>query len=791
MQKWQRYQYLPGIPLGKDGRRVTASKEHIELSCRAATEGMVLLKNEGNVLPIKKGTRVALFGKGTFDYVRGGGGSGEVTVPYQHNLYDGFKLLGDMIAIYEDLCDYYRDDVNKQYENGATAGMTTEPEVPEELLKKAALYTDTAIITISRFSGEAWDRKDDFYLTDSERKMVDAVTSAFDKIIVVLNVGGVMDTSWFKDNDKIQSALMAFQAGMEGGLAMAKLLTGIVNPSGKLSDTFARLEDYPSTATFHDSTEYVDYYEDIYVGYRYFETIPGKAEKVVYPFGYGLSYTTFEISDISVKPCSLAANTAAINTGKTENFRVDAVVTNTGRMAGREVVQVYAEPPQGILGKSSRNLVAFCKTKLLESGESQRVSMNFDTYQLSSYDDLGKITKSAYILEKGDYFFHIGTSVRDTVKNDYVFNVKENVIIEQLTEKMKPSQLTKRMLSDGSFEKLETCEPNDPNSNALEPLSHAVTECFTPDNEFKPGWCMWGEGETKVLKLIDVAEGNCSMDEFLEQLTDKQLADLLGGQPNTGVADTFGFGNLPYYGIPNIMTEDGPAGVRIKPDRGVYATAWPCAILLAATWDTEIIEEVGEHAGLELKENNIGFWLTPAINIHRSPLCGRNFEYYSEDPYLTGKLAGAMVKGVQSNRVGVSVKHFALNNKETNRKDCDSRASERAIREIYLKAFEMIVKEQDPWTIMSSYNIINGYRASENKEMLTDILRGEWGFKGIVTTDWWTYGEHYKELLAGNDIKMGRGYPGRLIEALEMGLISRETMTVSVKRLLNVLLRFE
>jgi beta-glucosidase len=316
-------------------------------------------------------------------------------------------------------------------------------------------------------------------------------------------------------------------------------------------------------------------------------------------------------------------------------------------------------------------------------------------------------------------------------------------------------------------------------------------EGFAPDVEFKSGYHMWGGGVEKVDKLSDVASGKVGMDDFLSQLSDRMLADLLGGQPNTGLADTFGFGNLPIYGIPSIMTADGPAGLRFRPDRGVFTTAWPSATLLASTWDPEIIEEVGYHAGLEVKENNIGFWLTPAVNIHRSPLCGRNFEYYSEDPYLTGKLASAMVRGIQSNRIGVSLKHFALNNKETNRKQSDSRASERAIREIYLKAFEIVVKEADPWTIMSSYNIINSHRASENRELLQDILRDEWDFKGFVTTDWWTAGEHYKELLAGNDIKMGRGYPERLMEALEKGLITRENMLISVKRMLNVLLRFE
>ncbi len=240
-----------------------------------------------------------------------------------------------------------------------------------------------------------------------------------------------------------------------------------------------------------------------------------------------------------------------------------------------------------------------------------------------------------------------------------------------------------------------------------------------------------------------------------------------------------------------MMTADGPAGLRISPECGVCTTAWPCSTLLACTWDPMLAEKVGEAGGAEVKENNIGAWLTPAVNIHRSPLCGRNFEYYSEDPLLAGKMAGAMVKGIQSRRVAATVKHFALNNKETNRKDSDSRASERAIREIYLKAFEIIVKEYKPWSIMSSYNIINGRRASENREMLEDILRGEWGFEGMVTTDWWTGGEHYKEVKAGNDVKMGCGFPQRLLEAMEKGLLVREEMEICARRILGLILKID
>lgn len=282
-----------------------------------------------------------------------------------------------------------------------------------------------------------------------------------------------------------------------------------------------------------------------------------------------------------------------------------------------------------------------------------------------------------------------------------------------------------------------------------------------------------------------------TLDEFLAQMTDEELAHLLGGQPNTGVANTFGFGNMPDYGIPGVMTADGPAGLRIEPKCGVKTTAWPCATLLACTWDADVVYAVGEAGAREVKENNIGVWLTPAINIHRSPLCGRNFEYYSEDPYLTGKLAGAMVRGIQSERIGATVKHFAFNNKETNRRDSDSRVSERAAREIYLKAFEIIVKEAKPWCVMSSYNIVNGYRTSENKELLEDILRGEWGFDGVVTSDWWTLGEHYKETKAGNDIKMACGFPDNLMLARDKGLLSREELLRCAKRVLELLLKID
>ncbi len=807
MEKWTRVKFQPNLPLGENGERLTGSLGHIGLSKEAAKEGMVLLKNRGDILPLKKGTRVALFGKAAFDYVKGGGGSGDVTVAYIRNLYEGLKMQKDVVSIFEPLCDYYRKDVERQYAQGSVPGMTIEPEVPQELLDEAKAYADTAVISICRFSGEGWDRKSivdtdnknmgegeldmavrsskifangDFCLSAEEAAMVETVKKNFPRVVVVMNVGGMVDTSWFVREDAIGAVLMAWQGGMEGGLAAAELLAGKGNPSGKLSDTFAQtLEDYPSTGDFHESRDYVNYTEDIYVGYRYFETVPGADQKVNYPFGFGLSYTTFQTDVLSAEE-------------KDGQVRIQVQITNTGSRDGKEVVQVYFEAPQGRLGKPKRQLIAFAKTRSLRPGESQRLYLSFEIRDMASYDDTGKVQKAAYVLEKGDYFFHVGTSVRDTVRLDYVYQVKGDTVTEQLESRLTPSELPRRMLSDGSYEEVPQREGNDPNANELERMPEDMMEGYVPAVRPRDRYQLWREPYKKGAHIFkEVAEGKLTPEEFLAQLTDEETAQLLGGQPNTGVANTFGYGNLPEYGVPSVMTADGPAGLRIAPECGVTTTCWPCSTLLACSWNPEIVEAVGLAGGAEVKENNIAVWLTPAVNIHRSPLCGRNFEYYSEDPYLAGKLASAMVRGIQANHIGATVKHFALNNKETNRKNSDSRVSERAAREIYLKAFEIIVREAKPWSIMTSYNIINGHRASENADLLEGILRGEWGFDGCITTDWWTCGEHYKEVKAGNDIKMGCGYPERLLEALEKGCLTRKEMDACALRVLKLILKID
>ena len=789
MDKFARFRFQPCLPLGKDGKRVTASAEHIALSRRAATEGMVLLKNDNKTLPLTGGEKLALFGKATIEYIKGGGGSGDVHTPYIRNIYQGFSMKESegKCEIYMPLIDFYTSYVKEkskfiptQADIDATWDIVNnmefcqkrddmtydtfdsmhvkEAEVPTELIEDASRFADTAIITISRFSAEGVDRRPqggDYYLSDLEKSLVDRVCSLFKKVVIVINSGGPVDCEYFATKDEVGAVLFSWQGGMEGGAAIADIICGDVNPSGKLVDTFAKSYDfYPSKEDFSRCFEYLDYSDDIYVGYRYFETIPGAAEQVRYPFGYGLSYTTFDITGRTC--CESEGKIVAV-----------ATVTNTGDRAGKEVLQLYYSAPQGKLGKPSRELGGFIKTKLLNPGESQTVAITFPVDDMASFDDLGKISKSAYVLEKGDYKFFIGTSVRDTYELDFKYSVAEDTVTLQLTSLCKPFKLEKRMLSDGTFEALPTGEESY-FYGKVEPTGAEAPE------------------ETVMFDKIGI---DCTLDEFVAQFTLAELMDFVGGKAPTGVANTGCFGGMARLNIPPIPTADGPAGLRLNPETGIPTTAWPCATLIACSWDPDLAFLVGAGGGAEIRENNIGIWLAPALNIHRNPLCGRNFEYYSEDPVISGKIAAAQMRGIQSQKVAVSMKHFACNNKEANRFACDSRLSERALREIYLKGFEICVKEANPWTVMSSYNLINGQHTSESYELLTGILRNEWGYTGMVTTDWGVKNDPVKEVRAGNDMKMHVGYPDDLMAGYNKGELTRAELELCVKRILEMTLK--
>lgn len=814
--KWFRHKYQPCKPLGEDGTKISCSKKHIALSRRIAREGIVLLKNDTKLLPVNKNSsnnNIVLIGKASEEYIKGGGGSGDVYTAYVRTLYEAFsqKQSENLIKLYDGLHNFYKTEIAKQHKAGTAPGMTKEIELSESQWKAAAAFTDTAVITICRFSGEGWDRycnmgkeihlepmeknpwenentlgeagevvfqKGDFYLSDEEINMVSNAKKYFKHIIVLLNVGGMVDTSWFKNDSQIESVLYIGQGGLEGACACADIFCGLETPSGKLTDTFAAsLEDYPSTDNFHDYNDRVEYTEDIFVGYRFFETVPGKKERINYPFGFGLSYTDFKIEcvneSISEKDVSLVLR-----------------VTNTGSFSGKEVVQIYFSAPLGLIHKSRIELAAFKKTPVLAPNESCVLELNFPAHKMASYDDEGAIQKSAWVMEKGEYKIFYGNSSENLVQTKTSLSLSENKITLQLTEKLAPKKLSRRMLSDGSYKELKTSEYE----KIARPEIFATPEKLegtTPQVRYQKSGYIFDLWKSPRPRLIDVYENKISLDEFVNALSREDLACLLGAQPNTGVGNTYGIGNNAEFQVPSVMTADGPAGLRISPECGIHTTAWPCSTTIADTWNLELAQAFGEAVAKEVKENNIGIWLAPGMNIHRSPLCGRNFEYFSEDPLVTGSMASAVVKGVQSQGIAATPKHFAFNNKETNRKNSDSIVSERAAREIYLKAFQQVVEESDPWVIMSSYNIVNGMHTSECKELLTDILRDEWGFKGLVITDWWTRGEHWREVSAGNDVKMAAGYPEELIAAMEDKRLSEEDVKTSVKRVLQMILKLD
>ena len=765
--KWQRVRYMIAAPLGENRTYLTACPEHIALSREAAREGMVLLKNEGQLLPFPEGQKLAVFGKACRDYVKGGGGSGFVRCAYEKTLVDGLDEKN--VTVFAPLRQYYEDYVSEQYAQGARAGVCSEPALPDELVTQARAFTDTAMITICRFSGENFDRTDaDFYLTTEEKSMVEKVLAAFDKVAVVLNVGGMVDTGWFREEPKIRSALLAWQGGMEGGCAMADILCGDCCPSGRLTDTLAdSFDSYPSSETFRNSTMYTEYTEDIFVGYRYFETIPGAKDHVCYPFGYGLSYTEFTMTDLK-------------RTGLTFSCKV----TNTGNFPGKEVVQLYCRQPKGRLDKPAGVLAGFMKTCTLAPGASQQVEIAVQLHHIASYDE----ENNCWLLEKGCYDFYMGSNIRQTERILDGWHLHEDKILQTCGAKCAPEHLTRRLCSNGTYETYDVKPEN---------RTPYIVDPFLPEDAYTqpPRECPWHpyRDPKKTFgyhQLIDVYEGNVTLDDVLDQMSDEQMIHLLGGQPNRGAGNTFGIGNLQLFGVPNVMTADGPAGLRFYAAIDNKTTAFPCATQLACSWNKDLLYRVGAAVATEVRENGMGVWLAPAVNIHRSPLCGRNFEYMSEDPLLSGQMAGAMIEGVQSMGVAACLKHFACNNREENRDDNSSVVSQRALREIYLKAFEICVRDgQQPWVIMASYNLLNGIHTSSNRELLTDILRGEWDFHGVVTTDWFDNVYQYEEIAAGCDLKMGTGLPEHTLQMLREGKLSRDCVRQSAKRILELILK--
>lgn len=808
---------------GTDQGISVMEEENRALARKAAREGFVLLENDG-VLPLKE-KKIALYGSGARMTVKGGTGSGAVRERYSVSIEEGLKRAGIEITtnawldrfdqFYNDTYESYRQDVEKRVEGIqnffqilSLAGKFEHPTgipVTEEDIRNSD--TDTAVYVLARQAGEGNDREDkqgDYRLDDVEIENLKKVSEGYANLVVVINAGGVLDIS-FLDTLHVSALVYFVQGGEEGGNALADVLTGKSNFSGKLATSWAyRFEDIPSNTTYSylGKDKYNQEYEEgIYVGYRYFDSFGVKPR---YAFGYGLSYSSFKMEALYVK-----------QEGK--DIKVRVKVENTGAFVGKEVVQMYVSVPFGADGAEQKRLAAFSKTADLVPGDSQELGMVIPLQSLSCYDE----EKAAYILRAGRYILRMGRASDDT----------EPIAVWELTEDFITEQC------------VNIC-----------PRQHEIHELVPPRRkEENVDGILRVEIDTGILSTITYQYKTPEMDsdkkliEIAERMNVHQLATLVCGGGTSAknlIVEAMGASGTTTpqlyeeYGIPNVILSDGPAGLNLTshvvelPDgtfkaakvpevldaykrylfgfsrialmsqmadisEGTvhyqYATAWPCSQLLAQTFDTALMEQIGHGVGEEMEAYGVTVWLAPGMNIHRNPLCGRTFEYYSEDPYVSGKMAAAVVRGVQSHKgKGMSVKHFAANNCELERNRSSSNISERALRELYLKGFEIAVKESAPMTVMASYNLINGVHAVNNYDLLVKVLRNEWGFGGLVMSDWDSItcerGECMKaatgDILKAHAAQCDLIMPGRpdQVEALEKGVECREVSLQDLRR---------
>ena len=762
-------------------------KEYAKLARLAAAEGIVLLENKDELLPLKEGTKLTLLGRTQFDTMYTGSGSGGmVNIPFVVTINEALSKAYDLET--ESQKDYKEWLVDHPFDEGPGWGQEpwSQEEMPisAEKMQTYAANSDIALFVIGRTAGEDRDntaQKGAYYLSETELEVLKLARNCFKKLIVVFNVANIIDTSW-NEEIKADALVYMWQGGVETGNALLDVLSGKVNPSGHLVDTIAyNLEDYPSSANF--ANEEANFYqEDIYVGYRYFETF--NKEAVQYPFGYGLSYTDFahDLKDFSYDQ---------------EKINLSLAVKNIGKVSGKAVPQIYIEAPQGKLGKPSRVLVDFAKTKDLEPDTVETFDFEIDNYTFSSFDDSGKTGfKNSYVLEAGVYKVYAGFDVREA-KLVASFELKETKPIQKLEEALAPSKDFERLVPVVNAE------------GELEAASEEVPLRTFSQNEYFKEEDADLEVKDTDYSFNDYLDGKISLDEFVEQFTNEDLIYLslgIGMQPagvKPGIAGAFGGvnENLAKKDIPLVAVSDGPSGIRM--DDGTMAFQVPIGTALAASFNLELNHELYKLLGLELRKNQIDALLGPGMNIHRHPLNGRNFEYFSEDPFLTGKVAAAQVNGLASVKVAATAKHFAANNQEYRRHFVDSIVSQRALREIYLKGFEILVKESKLNTLMSSYNPVNGIWAASNYELNTVLLREEWGYQGLVMTDWFAkmnydLGEEGKEkntgamIRAQNDVYMVlakeklEAYVKNALEDLKAAKFSRSDLLRNAKNILKV-----
>ncbi len=801
------------------GKMEAYELEHLNLLRQSLSECMVLLKKNGE-FPLSAPGKIAVFGSGVRHTVKGGTGSGEVNSRYFITVEQGLENAGFEITTkkwldeYDVIAEKAKKEFVKEMKAKAKAAHVNAiafamgAVIPEpEYHIPIPVSCDTAIYVLSRISGEGNDRKaqkGDILLTDTEKRDILEINRKYSKFMLVLNVGGVVDLS---DISEVENILILSQLGVETGAALADVLLGKTTPSGKLTTTWSAWEDYSKIGGFGDDDD-TEYKEGVYVGYRYFDSV---GKRALFPFGYGLTFTEFEY------------NTADVCVEGT-NVTVSAILKNVGALSGKEVLQLYVSVPEGNLDQPYQILAGWEKTEELAPGEETQVKIQFNLKDISSYEE----STASYILEKGKYVLRIGTSSRDTVVCGIV-NMKESVTVRKV----------KNCLGTADF--ADYIPEN--RANLLVNETDGVTTFEVAPEMF----------ETEVIDY----DYEYKIDPVIEALTDEELVYMNIGAFNASGAMASVIGNASFSvagaagqttlrckekGIPSVVMADGPAGVRVAKDyyedeKGVhalgeimpesmmmfvnapiklvlnliskrknkvkgeilhnYATAIPIGTAIAQSWNLDFAKMCGDLVGDEMERIGVNLWLAPALNIHRDIRCGRNFEYYSEDPLISGKMAAAITNGVQSHGgCGVTIKHFAANNQENNRYNNNSIVSERAMRDIYLKGFEICIRESNPKSIMTSYNLLNGIHTSERRDLNEDILRREFGFDGMVMTDWVVgdgllskSSKHhgavpYKVVLSGNDVFM----PGcqkdfdNVMEAFREGKVSRKTLQVNATR---------
>ena len=744
---------------------------------KLAGECVVILENDGT-LPIEKPGKVALYGNGARHTIKGGTGSGDVNSRYVVNIDEGLKEAGFEIvtgawldrydAIAKKNIDDYMTEVRRRCAetgyNEITVMLEYAPSIPPlPVLNPNDDDADTAIYVLSRDSGEGYDRKadkGDFFLTDDEETAFETITSSYARSILVLNVGGIISLG--KYAKKFSSVVLLSQLGNLTGNICADVITGKSDPCGRLTDTWdSDYYNYPNSETFslnNGNTDDEYYTEGPYIGYRYFDSFGIKPD---YPFGYGLGYTSFDTDLKSVKVDGLDVE-AQFN------------VANIGSRAGKEVVQVYVASPHEILDKPFKELVAFVKTDALEPGQQTTVTASFNLKQIASYCDKCE----SKVLEAGDYYVLAGSD-SENVQAIAKLIVKEDIETEHLKNVFGTSGVTEEYTNPGKAAPVD---------------DFGVEEFVIDASGVKVYEAVYREESTELidkrtdetLRFEDVLAGKATVEELVAQLAVDQMAALCVGDFGEDL-DLAVVGNASVQvpgaaaetistyeesrGIPSMILADGPAGLRLYPhfkakdgkklpggdmfglsftpfpedtpadaeDYYQYCTAIPIATALAQSFNMELIREIGYVVGEEMKEYFVQFWLAPGMNIHRNPLCGRNFEYYSEDPFLSGMCASAMTDGVQKWGIGgTTIKHFCCNNQETNRMYSNSRVTERTLRNLYLRGFELAVRKSQPYSVMSSYNLLNGIHTANHIGLCKRVLRDEWGFEGVVMTDWFT-----------------------------------------------------